>query len=279
MVHDNAAREKVFGKERIDTVIADGRLKIKTERIYFMAQALKEEYQRALDKHFCMKFKNMAAAVLGLSILASILFPGTVSAKTAKSKRWAEAYMETVRALNKEDKKRKAEYTSEFMPYQAYTYALIYFDQDNIPELVAGTDGYWVSMYTYDPDEGKVYTVMDQWGYGAMGNAGYEYLPKKNCLRNYNSDFAGAVMYTHYAKMKNHEIVSRRELKQQFFTDKNRNHMPDEDEYTDQPSCYCDGKKISAEKFQSYLIPGKFKEIKGTMTYRNIKKKLRYYIS
>lgn len=222
-----------------------------------------------------MKIKKLIAAVLSLTIQISICPPSAVTAKTAEGSQWAAAYMETVRALNQEDKKRKSEYQSEFMPFQPYTYSLIYFDSDDIPELVAGLDGYWISMYTYAPDEGNVYTVMDQWGYGAMGNTGYEYLPKKNYLRNYNSDFAGAVMRTYYGKMKNHKIVCRRELTQMFFNDKNQNHMPDEDEYTDHPAYYCGSKKISEDQFLSYLKKGKFQDIKGKMTYQQIRKKLR----
>ncbi len=221
-----------------------------------------------------MKVKKIMAAVLCVSIWDSSCFPGAVSAKTVEGAQWADAYMEIAGKLHREDKKRKAQYTSEFTSYQPYTYDLIYFDDDDIPELAVGLDGYWISMYTYDPKEGDVHTVMDRWGYGAMGNTGYEYLPKKNYLRNYNSDHAGAVMYTYYGKMKNYEIVCRRELKQMFFVDKNHNQMPDAGEFTDQPSYYCGGKKISEDKYMSYLKKGKFKGIKGKMTYNQIKKKL-----
>lgn len=75
-------------------------------------------------------------------------------------------------------------------------YELIDIDGDDIPELAAGVSGYFVSLYTYR--DGKVYTLMDEWGYGAMGNAGYEYCPGKNSLRNYNADMAGGIMNTTY---------------------------------------------------------------------------------
>lgn len=55
---------------------------------------------------------------------------------------------------------------------------LIYVDDDDIPELAVGYTGYWVSMYTYH--DGKVSTLMDRWAYGAMGNVGYEYIPRGN---------------------------------------------------------------------------------------------------
>ena len=60
------------------------------------------------------------------------------------------------------------------------TYHLIYFDNDDIPELVAGVNGFYISLYTYK--DGKAYTLMDRWVYGVMGNAGYEYSPRKKQL-------------------------------------------------------------------------------------------------
>ena len=72
------------------------------------------------------------------------------------------------------------------------TYDLIYFNDDNIPDLVVGLQGYWVSLYMYK--NGSVTEIVDEWSYGAMGNAGYDYLEKKGIIRNYNSDYAGAVM-------------------------------------------------------------------------------------
>ncbi len=79
-------------------------------------------------------------------------------------------------------------------------YDLVYFDSDAIPELVAGAAGYYTSLYTYS--NGYVYTLMDRWAYGAMGNAGYEFSSRKNSLRNYNTDYAGAILYTTYIDRK-----------------------------------------------------------------------------
>lgn len=84
----------------------------------------------------------------------------------------------------------------ELEGYDGETYDLLYVDGDEIPELAAGHTGYYVSLYTYH--DGKVYTLMDRWGYGAMGNGGYEYAPGRNNLRNYNADQAGAIMNTYY---------------------------------------------------------------------------------
>lgn len=75
-------------------------------------------------------------------------------------------------------------------------YNLLYVDGDDIPELVIGHRGYFVTMYTYH--DGTIYKLMDHWGYGAFGNHGYEYIPQKNLLRNYDADYAGLVLYTTY---------------------------------------------------------------------------------
>ena len=227
--------------------------------------------------------KSKKVKVMALILAFTTCFSGVVPAEAgtgkADHKKWAAAYQRTVKKLNKEDPNGQSEDLSDFTN-RPYTYDLIYFNNDSIPELVASLDSYWVSMYTYDPKQDKVYQVIDNWAYGAMGNAGYEYLPGKNFLRNYNSDFAGAVRYAYCGKMKNHKIVSRypKELRTQNYKDKNNNGMPDEGEYTDQTSCYYGNKKISAKKYGSYTKASeKFKLIIGTKTFKQIRKKLRSY--
>ena len=75
--------------------------------------------------------------------------------------------------------------------YDDITCDLIYFNNDNIPDLVIGNPGYWVSLYIYE--DGNVYNLIDDWAYGIMGNAGYSYIEKKGIVLNHNSDFAGAI--------------------------------------------------------------------------------------
>ena len=107
---------------------------------------------------------------------------------------YASAYMETVDAYEAEHNGEKTEYM-DFRP----KYRLIHIDNDGIPELVAGADGYYVSVYTYK--DGKVTQLMDDWGYGAFGNAGYYYLPKKNSVYNDNADQAGLIRYDTFLKI------------------------------------------------------------------------------
>lgn len=76
------------------------------------------------------------------------------------------------------------------------TFDLIYVNEDSIPELVIGQEGFHVSLFTWK--DGEVITLMDMWPYGAFGNAGYAYYPKQNIMYNRDSDYAGAMYYESY---------------------------------------------------------------------------------
>lgn len=155
------------------------------------------------------------------------------------------------------------------------TYGLIYFDGDETPELAAGVDGFYVSLYTYS--DGKACTLMDRWPYGAMGNAGYEYAPKKNSLRNYNSDYAGAIMYTTYMVM--NELPSLEtvaEIKTVNFDDANGNGVPDEDETGSigyYGVSYLNGKEVSDAECAAYDA-GEYEMIRGTMDLQGLEREL-----
>ena len=161
-------------------------------------------------------------------------------------------------------------------------YDLIYVDDSDIPELVAGVTGYYVSLYTYDNDSGKVYTLMDNWGYGAMGNAGYEYLPKMNILRNYNSDFAGAIMYTTYMNVtrgRQPMIDVLVQIETYNFDDVNHNGMPDQSEEAsigNYSVSYINGEEITAEEAESYDMGalGEYEYIEGKMSFDELQSEL-----
>ena len=144
-------------------------------------------------------------------------------------------------------------------------FSLVYIDGDDVPELAAGNDGYWVSLFTYA--DGKVYTVMDHAPYGAMGNAGYDYLPGHNCIHNSNADFAGMIRYETYMKInENHELETFRVIQANYFDDKNGNRDVDEDEmdtYTGDGRFFIGDKEITAEEFAEYQ-KGDYLFINGT---------------
>lgn len=192
--------------------------------------------------------------IFAVTLIASMGTVSTVSAK-AKSK-WAQAYLKVIASENKKN--------------SGLTYNLIYFNNDSIPELVAGYDYYWVSMYTYSG--GKTYELMDSWAYGSMGNAGYSYLPKKNVLYNTNSDYAGAVVYTTYMRMKNNKMtdIYKKPLYLSYL--KNMNESPwSAGNYLKNPVYYYGNKKISKAKYDKYQIKGNYKTIKGKYTYAKMK--------
>lgn len=155
------------------------------------------------------------------------------------------------------------------------TYNLIYFNEDDIPEFVAGKNGYYTSLYTYD--NGTVYTLMDHWVYGAMGNAGYEYVAKKNSLRNYNTDYAGAILYTTYMKMSPmHALDTVVEIKTYNFDDVNKNGMPDEEEADsigNYSVSYIGDNEVTQEEGASYDM-GEYEYIEGTMSLETLKNEL-----
>lgn len=154
---------------------------------------------------------------------------------------------------------------------EGVTYQLIYFDEDDIPELAAGVNGYFVSLYTYH--EGTIYTLMDHWGYGAMGNAGYEYAPRQNRLRNYNSDMAGAILYTTYMEIgENYSLDTVAQITSYQFDDVNKNGMVDEEEKDSLGNysvSYLDGKEIPAQESAKYDM-AEFEYITGEMTLEEL---------
>jgi len=112
-------------------------------------------------------------------------------------------------------------------------YDLIYLDEDDITELVTGPTGYWVSVYTYY--SGVLYTLIDKWGYG-MGNVGFEYARKKNIVRLYNQDFAGAIINEIYFTVNDDfeiQLYYDEILSYWRFDGINGNRMVDEGENTD----------------------------------------------
>ncbi len=140
------------------------------------------------------------------------------------------------------------------------TYRLIYINEDEIPELVVSQNGYFVSVFTYAPegqygDVKEVNVLLENCGYGAMGNVGYYYLPKDNIIYNYNADFAGAAGTTWYGY-----INEKNQLDSKYTI-----YYEDIDMQDDSEECkyYFNGKEISKDLYETYYIDGNFKFIEG----------------
>ncbi len=153
------------------------------------------------------------------------------------------------------------------------SYDLIYLDEDDIPELVLGMNGFYVNLYTYA--DGNVYTLMDHWGYGAMGNAGYEYVPRMNSMRNYNSDYAGLVGFTTYCSITSeHTLEATTVIETRLYEDTNGDGIPQGEEYIpDYQVYFIDGEEISYDEAVSYDA-GKYEFISGELTLDEIKAQL-----
>lgn len=175
---------------------------------------------------------------------------------------YQEAYEAVSRLCELEDKAEKK-------------YSLIYVDDDEIPELVSAVNGYYVSLYTYH--DGTVFQLMDSWGYGAMGNAGYEYAERKNSLRNYNADFAGAILHTAYMKISGQHLIDVvAQIDTYNFDDANRNGMPDEEEEESlgrYSASYIDGAEVTDDACAAYDA-GEYEYIQGVMGAEDLKAEL-----
>lgn len=208
-----------------------------------------------------------AAEPLTVSGIRSILTGGK---KNGEFDSYAEAY-EAV--INLSVMERGEELDEDFL------YDLIYVDEDEIPELVSGETGYHVNLYTYQ--DGTLYMPMNHWGYGAMGNAGYEYAPGKNSLRNYNADQAGAIMNTYYMCIdEQHEIEIPVWIETYNFVDSNGNGWLDEEETYGEGAgaVYINGERASEEEIEAVYAAydmGDYQYIEGRMTVADVRHALR----
>lgn len=158
-------------------------------------------------------------------------------------------------------------------PYSTCSYELIYFDEDDIPELAAGVNEYYLSLFMFD--QGEVFTLMDDWPYGIKGNPGYEYLPGQNAMRYYYTEQAGAFRYEEYLTVwstpdgdSTHMLSFCYEdnLYIKFFNDENHNGQLDEGEDYDGEHFFYGREEITAKEYDAYQIHGDYVYIRGSKT-------------
>ncbi len=157
---------------------------------------------------------------------------------------WKEAYKQVVRLTNLDD---------------SYSYNLIYLDDDDVPELVIDNYGYYFFLYSYK--DGHVVPVGEDFGYGAGGIADYEYVPKKNCIRYWNSDYAGIVCDLHFISIHDGKIVYDYTCQMDNYDDLDGNGYPSEDEMTEEAlakatgstSYYANDKSLSQDVIEKKI--------------------------
>lgn len=165
---------------------------------------------------------NVTAEVEQLSAAAVIEYL-TNGKRNGEFTDYREAYLTVSRLYRLEHMLNGEEYDWDV------GYDLIYVDNDDIPELAVGLNGYYVSLYTFH--DGTVYRLMDDWGYGAGGNSGYAYCPGMNSFRNYTQNGAGAVMYVTFMTINDqYSIEVTTQIVSYIFDDINGNGVVDEDE-------------------------------------------------
>ncbi|ADL35547.1 hypothetical protein bpr_I2817 [Butyrivibrio proteoclasticus B316] len=109
-----------------------------------------------------------------------------------------------------------------------YDYGLIDGNGDAIPELVINGAS-TTSLFTFE--NGHIHCLMQKWGWGAMGNHGYEYAPGKNVYFNDNSDYAGAIHYDSFMMpSEGQELQTYYSVKTNYFKDEDKDGIPSEDE-------------------------------------------------
>lgn len=164
------------------------------------------------------------------------------------------AYAEVVRSLAAQDQTGELEFD------------LIDLTDSDIPELMVGKTGYYVSVYMWIG--GKAALMIDTWPYGAAGNGGYEYLPGQNVIRNFNSDMAGAIVYESYMTIDpDYGVIPiwSDSLTTWWFRDLNGDYMPDEDEILEEPIYFYGDTELTAEEYKEYQIPGDYQWMDGGM--------------
>lgn len=197
-----------------------------------------------------MTMKKIIKRVTTLLAAGAVVLTSGVTTVKADTADWAQLYLD------------KAEM---YLDYASADFNLIYIDDDEIPELVIGDPGFWVSVYTVK--DGELLTIMDEWGYGVAGNAGYTYLPKRSYIYNCNTDYAGGVLYESYMKVEDGEINPD--------IDKRAEYIDTETwEELDQPNFYVGQEKVTKKVYNKTKIKGKFKYISGKYSYKKLVKKL-----
>lgn len=130
-----------------------------------------------------------------------------------------------------------------------FKFNLIDLTPNDVYELVADMPGYYVNVYVYD--NGSVIPIMEEWGYGAGGNQGYQYLPGKNIILNSTLGGAGREVYETYMCVdSNNKVVN----------------VYDYDLCFSYPSSYYYGnEEISEYYYSCYQVPGIYCDLLGSM--------------
>lgn len=176
--------------------------------------------------------------------------------------------------LNEEVQRAYAQKVQELVAEnEDLLFDLIDLTDNDVPELVADSPGYYIRVFSWT--DGEVVVLGDEcWSYGLSGNLGYDYLPGESLIHcNYTED-AGSIQYDVYLRLNSaNELVElpMEPLSVWYFRDKNKNGLMDEDElFIDEPIYYIGDNEVSKEVYAKQQIAGDFEPISGTKTAKKL---------
>lgn len=143
-----------------------------------------------------------------------------------------------------------------------HNYDLIYFNDDDIPELVVGVGGLSFSMFTYH--EGKHYLLMYEW----VTTHHYQYLERKNVLWNFSRERGGSTTFlTYYEMTDSHELVEMYTIKETCLDEDGNVIIDDSAGEEGVWNYYREGNTesipITEEEFLNYMIDGEYIYLHG----------------
>ncbi len=156
-------------------------------------------------------------------------------------------------------------------------YDLVFIDDNNTPELVVTDSRGWIMVYAYEG--GKIVNALgedERWPFGVGGNAGYEFIPKKNIVFNRSNEFAGMIRNYSFYELNGTVLGTKYTLSEVHFDDDKNDRTPDEnDEFLEEPTAYYKGdNKIPEDEFNQLLTISGAEDLTGTKSQAEIVAKL-----
>lgn len=159
---------------------------------------------------------------------------------------WQRAYFDIIEAAYKGE--------LDFGTSVNKVFGFIYFNDDDIPDLVVNSWGYSVSVYCFDGKEAK---QLFSGGYGAFGLNSYLYSERESVVEWSDMDYAGLEVYSNAVRFlgdARYESLYKDTPCVKYYKDKNNNGMPDEGEDNyEKPYYFLGDKEVTEQEFNEYV--------------------------
>ena len=162
---------------------------------------------------------------------------------------------------------RIKEYQEKYLDSEL-SYDFVYFNRDDIPDLVVNMPGSWVTLWVFQ--DGNIYQPIEERPYGTFGINSYLYTEKEGILFYDDTDFGGAIS-NHIIEVYGNNLelsYTLRNTELNVEIDEN-----DDDEFTrdilndlqTNGGFYCNDEKISEEEYDTKIL-----EISTSISVENI---------